>query len=206
MRLDVNKIKEAFVEIENKLKIVDIIDVPGVTWHHNRAMFLKLLAAHFNNSQHSRNYVSVCSRLFKAANSEDIKDCSAPNVIQMAILDSNCIVKTILKYLGCVKEIKRLAYLKCLVSVRAEHLHWLSETINDLKTRKETGKCIPSERKEEIEGIVNEIIEKPEPQLEKEVLEEIREDNEVDPEGHLKIKFARVYLRNPVRVLTYTNI
>ena len=162
MRLDVNKFKEAFVEIENKLKIVDFIDVPGVTWHHHRAMFLKLRAAHFKNSQHSRNYVSVCSRLFKAANSEDIKDCSA-NRIQMAILDSNCMVKTILEYLGCVKEIKRLAYLKCLVSVRAEHLHWLSETINDLKTRKETGKCIPSKRKEEIEGIVKEIIEKIEP-------------------------------------------
>ena len=115
-------------------------------------------------------------------------------------------VKTKLEYLGCVKEIKRLACLKCLVSVRAEHLHWLSETINDLKTRKKTGKCIPSERKEEIEGIVNEIIEKTEPQLEKEVLEEIREYYEVDPEGHLKNKFARLYVRNPVRVLTYTNL
>ena len=108
MRLDVNKFKEAFVEIENKLRIVDIIDIPEVTWHHNRAMFLKSLAAHFNNSQRCRNYVSVCSRLFKAANSEDIKDCSAPNVIQIAILDSNCMVMTKMEYLGCVKEIKRL--------------------------------------------------------------------------------------------------
>ena len=76
--------------------------------NHNRAMFLKSLAAHFNNSERCRNYVSVCSRLFKAANSEDIKDSSAPNVIQMAILDSNCMVKTKMEYLGCVKEIKRL--------------------------------------------------------------------------------------------------
>ena len=128
MLLDINKFKEAFVEIENKLRIVDITDVPGVTWYHNRAMFLKSLAKHFTNSQRSRNYVSVCSRLFKAANSEDIKDCSAPNAIQMAILDSNCMMKTKLEYLGCVKEIKRLAELKCLVSVRAQHHHWLSET------------------------------------------------------------------------------
>ena len=83
MRLDVKKFTEAFVEIENKLRIVDITDEPGVTWYHNRAMFLKSLAAHFTNSQRSRNYVSVCSRLFKAANSEDIKDCSAPNAIRL---------------------------------------------------------------------------------------------------------------------------
>ena len=68
------------------------------------------------------------------------------------------------------------------------------------------GKCIPSENKEEIEGIVKEIIEKIEPLLENEVLEETREHYEVDPEGHLKIMFARVYVRNPVRILTYTNL
>ena len=48
------------------------------------------------------------------------------------------------------------------------------------------GKCIPSESKEEIEGIVNEIIEKIEPLLENEVLEEIREYYKSIPRAILK--------------------
>ena len=205
-RTDVEAFKEAFVQISDKIKVIDNIDVPGMTWHRNQAQYLKSVAEYYNNSQHSRNYTSVCSRLFKAANSDDIKDCFNPTVITAAILNPDNAVKTKLEYISMVQKIRRLAYLKCLVQVRAEHLHWLKEVTHDLRSNVHKSRGIPSERKEEIEGFVEEITEKIKPLLTEEMLIEIEQLYEVDPEMYLKVMFARVYVKNPPRVTTYTKL
>ena len=80
-----------------------------------------------------------------------------------------------------VQTIRRLTYLKCLVQVRAEHLHWINEVTYDLRSNvhKVAGSL---RRKEEIEGFVEEITEKIKRLLTDELLDEIEQLYEVDQE------------------------
>ena len=75
-KINKSKFRIAFADIEFNLKNLLNADGPGVTWHRNKIYFQILLGEYFHNSQHSRNYVSICASLFKAAHSEDIKDFS----------------------------------------------------------------------------------------------------------------------------------
>ena len=75
-KINKNKFREAFADIEFNLRNVLNADVPGVTWHRNKIYFQIFLGDYFHNSQHSRNYVSIRPSLFKAAHSDDIKDFS----------------------------------------------------------------------------------------------------------------------------------
>ena len=72
-------------------------DVPGVTWHRNKIYIQIFLGDYFHNSQHSRNYVSICASLFKA-HSDDIKEFS-PLAIQEVIFNRDFLNKTKLEYL-----------------------------------------------------------------------------------------------------------
>ena len=64
------------------------------------------------------------------------------------------------------------------------------------------------QRKEEIEGFVEEITEKIKPLLTDELSEEIKQLYEVDPKIYFKVKvlFVRVYVKNPLRVSKYTEL
>ena len=92
--------------------------------------------------------------------------------------------------------------MKSLVS--DDHSVWLSETIKDLKCTREVERGVPSQRKE-IEEEVQIILEKIEPLIKDDILTELREKHG-DPEFYFKVLFTSIYVKNPVRVSTYSNL